>query len=177
MSSMSNHTVLPIQYTGMHADTNFMQRNYNLNNSSSSSASVYNPINAGASVFSSVPVSNDTLVNGAASASGSGQTTPISFLGAFSSAGASPSWYDGAGNRDSGDYSSNSSVSGMRSRNNSVTDALQLLLQSISLPNSPYVPLDTAQDANIQANNVHNSVGGNNSKSESEQDQTYGAEK
>ena len=66
----------------------------------------------------------DSVLN---TANNSGLTTPLSFFGAFSSSGGSPTWFEGGA-------SSTSSHSGETSgTGNSVSDALQLLLQGISV--------------------------------------------
>ena len=66
----------------------------------------------------------DSVLN---TANNSGLTTPLSFFGAFSSSGGSPTWFEGGA-------SSTSSHSGDTSgTGNSVSDALQLLLQGISV--------------------------------------------
>lgn len=72
-------------------------------------------------------------------ANNSGLTTPLSFLGAFSSSGGSPTWFEGGA-------SSSSSHSGSSGTGtNSVSDALQLLLQGIStLPAGSAVPTAAA---------------------------------
>ena len=70
--------------------------------------------------------------------SGSGLTTPLSFLGAFSSTCASPNWFESNSSNVSNSGSSSNSTSGVR--HNSVTDALQLLLQGITLPPSTSSP-------------------------------------
>jgi len=72
-------------------------------------------------------------------ANNSGLTTPLSFLGAFSSSGGSPTWFEGGA-------SSSSSHSGSSGTGtNSVSDALQLLLQGIStLPAGSAVPAAAA---------------------------------
>ena len=60
----------------------------------------------------------------------SGLTTPMSFLGAFSSGGGgSPAWFEGQATTSGTSQSSSS-----RSRSNSISDALHLLLQGITMP-------------------------------------------
>lgn len=72
-------------------------------------------------------------------ANNSGLTTPLSFLGAFSSSGGSPTWFEGGASSSS----SHSVSSGTGA--NSVSDALQLLLQGIStLPAGSAVPTAAA---------------------------------
>ena len=70
------------------------------------------------------------------SAFNSGLTTPLSFLGAFSSSGGSPTWFDNGGSMCS---------QGSSGGANSVSDALQLLLQGITvLPAGSAVPTAAA---------------------------------
>lgn len=73
---------------------------------------------------------------------GSGLTTPLSFLGAFSSGGGgSPAWFEGqttgpGGTGSTGSHTGSSSASGSGgdAGRNSISDALHLLLQGITMP-------------------------------------------
>ena len=85
---------------------------------------------------------------------GSGLTTPLSFLGAFSSSGGgSPTWFEGqphpglgGGSNSTGNHTGSSSAAGMGngtgsgSGTNSISDALHLLLQGITMPGDIVVP-------------------------------------
>jgi len=67
----------------------------------------------------------DSVLN---TANNSGLTTPLSFFGAFSSSGGSPTWFEGGASSTSSHSGDTSGTGG-----NSVSDALQLLLQGISV--------------------------------------------
>lgn len=84
---------------------------------------------------------------------GSGLTTPLSFMGAFSSGGGgSPAWFEGqqvgtggvngggSASSNTGNNSGSSSATGPGSGTNSISDALHLLLQGITMPGEVVVP-------------------------------------